>query len=168
MFPEENLRPRVKRTRKRRCDSKYDEKFAKQLKSGIRYKKGYTIVELCHKWRISISTYTRWVEKYPDFAEAHEIGKVDHAAFWHEKHRGITLGEIKGHGGQAQLVMANTELINWSTKAEVVKKEEESFGSITINIIPAPERLAVSKLPDNFIEGQTVPDNVIELNPKDG
>lgn len=164
----ENLSPRVKRTRKRRSDTKYKEKYAKDLRSGIRYKKGYSVVELCRKWRISYQTYLNWVARYPEFADAHELGKVDYASFWHEKHRGITLGEIDGQGGQAEKYMNNVDLINWN-EPKVKEEDDKEVRSITINIIPAPPRPELTQQPQEspvIINGELIENNVIKLNAK--
>ena len=119
-----------------RSDSKYDEKYAKQLASGIRYTKGWSIVELCRKWRISRTTYNEWVETYADFKHAHELGKMDYASWWHETFRGIATGEIKGNAGAAIFAMTNDEGINWSNKVYVNNTNDEQVQTININVLP--------------------------------
>lgn len=125
--------------RKIRSDSKYEEKYAKQLASGIRYKKGLSIVELCRKWRISRTTYDNWVDTYEDFKHAHELGKMDYASWWHETFRGIATGEIKGNAGAAIFAMTNAEGINWSNKVDVNNTNEEKVQTINIKVLPKKE-----------------------------
>jgi hypothetical protein len=125
--------------RKIRSDNKYEEKYAKQLANGIRYKKGYSIVELCRKWRISRSTYDNWVATYQDFKEAHELGKMDYASWWHETFRGIAIGEIKGNAGAAIFAMTNAEGIAWSNKVDVNNTNDEKVQTINIKVLPKKE-----------------------------
>jgi len=122
-----------------RSDSKYEDKYAKQLASGIRYSKGLSIVELCRKWRISRSTYDTWVSTYEDFKHAHELGKMDYASFWHENFKGIALGEIKGNAGAAIFAMTNAEGVNWSNKVDVNNTSEEQVQTINIKVLPSKE-----------------------------
>jgi hypothetical protein len=131
-----------------RSDSKYDEKYAKQLAGGIRYAKGYSIVELCRKWRISRTTYDNWVDTYEDFKHAHELGKMDYASWWHETFRGIATGEIKGNAGAAIFAMTNAEGINWSNKVDVNSTVEEKINTINIKVLPRKEVNVVEHVPD--------------------
>lgn len=138
--------------RKIRKDSAYDEKYAKQLASGIRYKNGLSIVELCRKWRISRATYDNWLNTYSDFKHAHELGKMDYASWWHETFRGIATGEIKGNAGAAIFAMTNAEGINWSNKVDVHNSGEEQVQTINIKVLPKKEVRVIehdlSALPD--------------------
>ena len=122
-----------------RSDSKYEDKYAKQLASGIRYSKGLSIVELCRKWRISRSTYDTWVSTYEDFKHAHELGRMDYASYWHENFKGIALGEIKGNAGAAIFAMTNAEGVNWSNKVDVNNTSEEQVQTINIKVLPSKE-----------------------------
>lgn len=154
-----------KRTRKRRCDSKYNIKFTKQLRSGIRYKEGgLSKMELCHRWKISSSTLDKWVETIPEFAEAYERSKSDLAAWWHEQYKGIVKGEIKGHGGCAIFAMTNIEGIGWASKVDVNSTSEQTIGTININILEAPKRaLEHQPIEGEVIEEQAV-SNVVKLH----
>lgn len=137
-----------------RKDCKYDEKYTKQLLNGIRYKKGYSIVELCRLWRISRETYNSWVETFSDFRHAHELGKIDYASWWHETFRGIATGEIKGNAGAAIFALTNVEQINWSNKVDVNQTGEEKVQTIEIKVLPRKEYQIIEHalpdmLPDN-------------------
>lgn len=125
--------------RKIRDDSKYEEKYAKELLNGIRYKKGYSIVELCRKWRIARGTYDKWVQTYADFKHAHELGKMDYASWWHETFRAIAKGDIKGNAGAAIFAMTNAEGIGWSNKVDVNNTHEEEVKTINIKVLPKKE-----------------------------
>lgn len=143
----------VKRRRKRRCDSKYNEKFTKQLRSGIRFKEGgLSVAELCQKWRISRDTFYDWIDTIPEFAEAYKLSKEDCAAWWHKQYRGIVTGDIKGHGGAAIFAMTNIEGINWASKVDVNTTSEQTIGAININILEAPKRALEHKQDDNIID----------------
>lgn len=131
-----------------RSDNKYDEKYAKQLASGIRYTKGLSIVELCRKWRISRTTYENWINTYEDFKHAHELGKMDYASYWHENFKGIALGEIKGNAGAAIFAMTNAEGINWSNKVDVHNTNEEQVQTINIKVLPRKEVNVIEHIPE--------------------
>ncbi len=162
---------RPKRRRKRRCDSKYNEKFTKQLRSGIRYKEGgLSVVELCSRWRISRDTFYDWLDTIPEFAEAYKLSQADAAAWWHKQYRGIVTGEIKGHGGAAIFAMTNIEGIGWASKVDVNTSSEQTIGAININILEAPKRLleqqAEGEIIDAVIEEPKQLSNVVKLHDK--
>ena len=161
------VKPKVKRKRKMRCDSKYNEKFTKQLVSGIRYKEGLSKVELCRKWRISDTTFDDWYESIPEFADAYNLSKMDYAAYWHEINKAVAKGEIKGNAGCVVFALTNIEKIKWSSRVEVNSKSESQIGTININILEAPKAKAIEH--QATIEGEIVPeikqiDNVVKLH----
>lgn len=162
------IRKKRKRVYKRRCDSKYNEKFTKQLKSGIRYKEGgLSVVELCSRWRISKDTFYDWIATIPEFAEAYKLSQSDVARWWHEQYRGIVTGEIKGHGGAAIFAMTNIEGIGWASKVDVNTTAEQTIGAININILEAPKRSIeqqVSNIIDAVIEAPKQLSNVVNLH----
>jgi len=131
-----------------RSDTKYDEKYAKQLENGIRYKKGYSIVELCRIWRISKNTYYAWLENYPEFKTAHELGMMDYASWWAETFRGIATGDIKGNAGAAIFAMTNVEGINWSSKVDVNNTSDQPVNTINIKVLPRSEGRVIDQQPD--------------------
>lgn len=150
----DNIDRPIKRRRKRRADSKYNEKFTKQLRSGIRFKEGgLSVVELCQKWRISRDTFYDWVDTIPEFAEAYRLSKADCAAWWHKQYRGIVTGEIKGHGGAAIFAMTNIEGIGWASKVDVNTTEKQTIGAININILESPKR-SLEQQSGNIIEAE--------------
>lgn len=151
--------------KKRRCDSKYKDKYTKELKSGIRYKEGLSKIELCHRWRISDNTFDDWLVTIPEFREAYQLSKSDYAAYWHEINKKVAKGEIKGNPACVVFALTNIEKIHWSSRVEVNSKSEQSIGAININILEAPKR--VLQLEDNttsdIIEGEIVADNVVKI-----
>ena len=154
---------RPKRIRK---DTKYRREFAHQLMSGIRYKQGLSVVELCHKWRISRSTFNDWIESIPEFAKAYELSKSDYATYWHENFKGILTGEIKGNASCAIFAMTNIEQISWASKVDVHTTTEEEVKKITIELLPG-RQLAIEHQSDDIEDAQIVNDNVVSLIPKD-
>lgn len=46
---------------------------------------GYDVSAFCSEVGISRDTYYRWVKEYPEFGEAHETGKEDYKAFFHNE-----------------------------------------------------------------------------------
>lgn len=143
---------RRRRPRKRRCDTKYKEKYTSELIGGIRYIEGLNKIELCHRWRVSETTIDNWLETIPEFKEAYELGKVDYAAYWHEINKKVASGELKGNAACVVFALTNIEKIRWSSRVEVNSKSEQSIGAININILPAPKRA----LEHQIVEGQIV------------
>lgn len=149
--------------RRRRSDKKYQEKYTKQLLNGIRYKKRYTIAHLCMLWGICRATYYAWVDRYPEFARAHEHGEMHYQAYIHECAHGIMDGSGKGNAAMLQFYLTN--VAGWATKSQVEMSTEESIGAITINILEAPQTKALEQLPDDTIEGEIIEsDNVVKLH----
>lgn len=125
---------------------KYNKKYCKQLKDGLRAD-GLSIPEVCQKWAISRNTYYYWVDHYPEFKEAHDYGNRDCASWWHRLNRSAAAGEVKANAGIICFAMKNIEGIGWQDKVEVNSIGQEAVKKITIHILPAP----VKALP-NIIE----------------
>ncbi len=154
---------RPKRLRK---DTKYRREFSRYLLSGARFKEGLSVAELCSKWRISTNTFQDWLKSIPEFERAYTISKADIAAYWHKTYRDITTGDLKGNAGCAIFAMTNIEGINWASKVDVNTTNEQSIGTININILEAPVR-ALKHDTGNVIEGEIIevlPDNVVKLH----
>ncbi len=147
--------------RRRRSDKKYDEKFTKQLMGGIRYTQHMTVAHLCMKWGICNATYFNWVDRYPEFARAHEHGKAHYEAYIHDCAHGIMDGSQKGNAAMLQFYLTN--VAGWATKSTVEMKADESIGAITINILESPKPLMLEELEDDTIEGEIV-DNVVRID----
>lgn len=116
--------------------SKYKKKYAKQLKNGLRTD-GSSIPEVCIMWGISRTTYYNWVQQYPEFAAADEIGNRDCAAWWFDLTRKIASGKVKGNAGVVCFALKNVEGINWADKAEVKTTTTEKVNTININVLPS-------------------------------
>jgi hypothetical protein len=156
-----------RRPRKRRCDSKYKEKYTAELISGIRYIEGLSKIELCHRWRISETGFDKWLDSVPEFAEAYELSKSDYATYWHEINKKTASGEMKGNAGCIVFALTNIEKIRWSSRVEVNSKSEQTIGAININILEAPIR----GLARDAIDGEIIPEikklaNVVNINDK--
>lgn len=152
-----------KRKRKRRCDSKYKEKFTIELRRGIRYKKGLSVMQLCHRWRISPDTFYDWRDSIPEFRDAYNLSKADYAAWLQENYNKIMLGEIKGNAGCAIFAMTNVEGLRWSNHVDVNNTTTEEVKKITIELLPSkvPE---LTQIDGEVIENEVIQtDNVIKL-----
>lgn len=146
---------RAKRLRK---DTKYLRKFSQQLLSGIRYKEGLSVDELCRRWRISRTTFYDWIGSIPEFKNAFEISKTDYAAWWQELNKKTASGEVKGNAGCIIFALTNIEGINWSNKVDVKNTNEEEVKKITIELLPGrPQTL------EHIVEGEIVQDNIVQL-----
>ncbi len=154
---------RTRYTNKRRCDSKYRDKFTAELKSGIRYAEGLSVMELCRRWRISSDTFYDWIDTIPQFAAAYKLSKADYASWWHENFKGIATGEIKGNAGCAIFAMTNIEGINWSNKVDVHSTSDEEVKKITIELLPT-RQMALEHIEGNVIEdAEIIVDNVVPI-----
>ena len=60
--------------------SEYQDKYPALIR--LYRSNGYEVSAFCSEVGISRDSYYRWVEKYPDFGEAHRIGKEDYKAFY--------------------------------------------------------------------------------------
>lgn len=126
--------------RKIRSDNGYDEKYAKQLKNGLRYKEKLSIPQLCRKWRISSKTYYNWIETYADFREAAEIGQMDFEAYRWEILDKLSTGELKGNAGAAVFGLENSNRSqDYGKNVNVHNTHEEKIETIKIEILPRKE-----------------------------
>lgn len=116
--------------------TKYKTKFAKQLLNGLR-KDGKSIVECCVLWGISESTYNNWKKDIPAFAHAAEIGQMDCASWWHQKHRAVSSGEQAGNASCLNFGMKNVEGVKWADKSEVHTTHDEQIRTIRIEMLPS-------------------------------
>lgn len=131
------------RMRKIRSDSAYEELFAKQLASGIRYKERLSIPQLCRKWRISITTYYNWVDTYSDFKQAHEVGQMDYASHLHEKLNDMIDGKIKGNAGCMIFALENCDGVQYGKNIHVHNTHEEKIETINIKVLPQKDEIRV-------------------------
>lgn len=138
--------------KKRHGNVKYDAKYARELEDGIRFY-GYSVVELCQKWKINKHTYYRWIDTYPQFKAAHEQGKVDYEAFWQKQARKAALGELKGvNAAMMQFTLKNVDSENWKDRVEHVV-EDKAVRRIEIEILPSHNQLE-HKEPEKIIESK--------------
>jgi hypothetical protein len=118
--------------------TKFKLKYAKELANGLRLT-GYTIPEVCRHWGISVNLYRKWIEDYPVFAEAHELGERDEACYWADVIRGNATGDMKGNASVVNLASKNITGIGWSDKVEVHRTSDEEIRTIRIEVLPTPE-----------------------------
>lgn len=128
------------RMRKIRSDDRYDEKYAKQLRNGLRYKERLSVPQLCRKWRISNTTYNNWISKYEDFKEAAGIGQMDYDAYRWEVVDKLANGEIKGNAGAAIFGLENSSAANsYGKNVNINNSYEEQIQTINIKVLPRNE-----------------------------
>lgn len=124
---------------------KYNKKYCKQLKAGLRMD-GKSITKLCQIWGVTRTTYNYWVDHYPEFKEAHEYGNRDFIVFLEDLAMDVASGKQKGNAGVLIFSLKNAEALGWKDQVEVSGNQEQ-IHKISINILPAP----VKALP-NVIE----------------
>lgn len=146
-------------------NSKYKRKYAKELMGyidkeghevpGMRYN-GMSVVEICQKWKINKATYYSWIEKYPDFKEAHEHGQVDNASYWQKLARMGASGQVKVNSGMMQFVLQNVDPDNW--KQSDTETETKQLQKIEIEILD--NRPAIEHKEKDVLEAEyTIYDN---------
>lgn len=132
-----------------RSDDKYDEKYAKQLRNGIRYKERLSVPQLCRKWRISRSTYNNWINKYEDFKDAAAIGQMDYDAYRWEIIDKLSTGELKGNAGAAIFGLENSNASEqYGKNVNINNNYEEQVQTINIKVLPRKENEALEHIID--------------------
>jgi transposase-like protein len=117
--------------------AKYKPRFIRDLEIGIRYDVYMSIDALCRKWKIGRTTYYNWIKKYPEFAEAHELGERDFSAAYHAAVMDVATGKAKGNAGL--LALGASHILGWSTKSETTVTKDEEIRTININVLPSKE-----------------------------
>ncbi len=115
---------------------KYNKKFTKQLRNGLR-EDGKSITKVCKLWDITRNTYNYWVDHYPEFKEAHEYGNRDFIIFLEDLAMDVASGKTKGNAGVLIFSLKNAEALGWRDQVEVTSNPEQ-IHKISINILPAP------------------------------
>jgi hypothetical protein len=128
---------------------KYNPLYVRYLCEGMRYNGGLTIKQVCQKWRIMESTYYDWVNTKPEFARAHEMGKLDFIAYWTEIAHKMAIGEIKGSPGIVTRILANNDRENFAEKFEIDTSKGASINTITIEIAE-PKQNMMEMLQDYY------------------
>lgn len=130
---------------------KYKKKFSRQLKMGLRCD-GMSIPEVCGEWGISRTTYYNWIDQYPEFAEAHEIGNRDCASWWYKLTRDAASGKVKANAGIICFAMKNVEGVGWADKSEVKSSNSQEIKTININVLPPKDGGMVIDGQETFAE----------------
>lgn len=129
--------------RKIRKDCDYDEKYAKELASGIRYKEKLSIPQLCRRWRVSRTTYYNWIDKFKDFKEAHEVGQMDYASHLHEKLEMMIDGDLKGNAGCMIFALENADGVQYGRNVNINNTHEEKVQTINIKVLPQKDQARI-------------------------
>lgn len=109
----------------------YHTDFTDELNAGLRLE-GWSIDEVCKHWGIDTDTYDEWLEKYPEFYEAHKAGERDQRIFWAER--------LRNNSNNAQVLkMAATHFLGVTDK-NIDKHEAEPIGRIEFVVKPIPKR----------------------------
>lgn len=115
-------------------NSKYSPKYAKYLRNGLRAE-GKTIAEVCRDWKITKVTYNKWVESFPVFKHAHEMGELDYESFWAERYRNTATGVEEGNAQMLNLVAKN--YLGMVDKQEIHTTKEERITMLKIEVLPS-------------------------------
>lgn len=121
---------------KKHGNSQYKKTYAKALKEGMR-RNGASVEECCQEWGIVRATYYNWIKKYPDFAEAHEVGQRDFAVYVHQLIRYNAEGKLRGNAGVLRMMAATYLGLSDSVKVET--QSDNRVQTVNINVIPSPE-----------------------------
>ena len=72
---------------------KYKKQFAEDLPKMFR--NGESVAEVCVQLGVSRDSFYYWVNNYPEFKEAYDLGKLHSEAWWSKLGRAGALGERK-------------------------------------------------------------------------
>ncbi len=129
--------PLLPKKRRRRSDSKYRPKFARELRNGLR-ENGMSEAEVCKHFGISKDNYRQWKKSIPAFAKAVEIGDIDFEAFWDREFREVATGQKEGNAGCMKVAVAHfNNYITDKTQSNV--NIDEEIRIIEITQIEAPK-----------------------------
>lgn len=113
--------------------STYKKKYAKDLLNGMRAHPKASIERCCQEWGIVRSTYYTWLDKYPEFKAAHEVGERDYQIAFHDLMVDNATGEVKGNAGVLALMAKN--ILKWSDKVEVENTGPGVVNKIEVDVI---------------------------------
>lgn len=113
--------------------STYKKKYAKDLVNGMRQHPKASIERCCQEWGIVRSTYYTWLDKYPEFKAAHEIGERDYQIAFHDLMVDNATGEVRGNAGVLALMAKN--ILKWSDKVEVESTGPGVVSKIEVDVI---------------------------------
>lgn len=72
--------------------SKYKKEFAEELPQ--MFANGESVAEVCIQLGVTRRAFYDWVEKYPDFADAYQDGKMHAEAWWSKLGRAGAAGKV--------------------------------------------------------------------------
>jgi transposase len=105
---------------------------------------GKTLITVCAELRITKPTFYAWMKKYPDFAEAYELGKIFQKSWWMEKYRLWCIREVDGNG--AGFIFYLKTQCQWSeyrdetkSPAEIAQQLAVAMERATSKTSPAPD-----------------------------
>lgn len=130
--------------------SKYKKQFAAELRDGLRDSPYMTIDRVCRQWDISRTTYYEWIEKYPDFAEAHEAGERDYRINIYDVVVKNATGEYRGNGSVVTL-MANHAL-GMTQKKELNVTQDTQVKRLEIELVDGQKLLDDKTIDAEFEE----------------
>jgi transposase-like protein len=113
--------------------SLYKKKYAKDLINGMRQNPKASIERCCQAWGVVRSTYYAWIDKYPEFAKAAEIGERDYQIAFHDLMVDNATGEVRGNAGVLALMAKN--ILKWSDKVEIEATGPEKINRIEIEVL---------------------------------
>ncbi len=135
--------------------TKYRPRFATQLRDGL-CADGKTISEVCMIWKISEQTYSAWIERWPNFADAAALADTHRAAYWQRLAREVANGTVAGNASVIKAAMPNIKGVNWSAKVEQQLAPQDKVTTLTINVLPSYEERKALMDERNIIDGEVV------------
>lgn len=104
-----------------RPNSKYKPEYAEQIPE--MFAEGKTLYTVCAELLVTKNTFYAWTKKYPEFAEAYELGQVLQKSWWMERYRLWSVREAPGNG--AGFIFYLKTQCNWSEFRDNSKNPEE-------------------------------------------
>lgn len=110
--------------------STYKEEYAKMLIEHMA--RGLSLRAFCGFIKVHHQTVYNWLETYPDFKEARDIGWDMSRLFWEQMGIDLASGMIKGNATIWIINMCNRFKEDWRRTDE--EKEEDNSKEVTINL----------------------------------
>lgn len=109
---------------------KYKEEFCEQLPD--MFANGESVEEVCQELKISKRAFYDWVERYPEFAEAYELGKQASHAWWIKLGRAGATGKVQVQPTIWIFNMKNR--LGWKDRVEIETEEESPSLNISFEV----------------------------------
>lgn len=104
---------------------------------------GESVEEVCQELKITRRCFYDWVEKYPEFADAYELGKQASQAWWLKLGRAGATGKVQVQPSIWIFNMKNR--LGWKDRVEVESENEAEPLNISFEVRDAKTDVKVTR-----------------------